>query len=220
MAVDTTLEHPRTTPWSGNGRPVLAEARRRRLRRSVPVAAVGLASLAASFVVFLAMEPVAPAARSVLVLSTPVKAGHLLTASDLRVGAVSAKGVSVLPASREANVVGQAASVDLPTGTLLVPADLATAAGPGPGQAVVGVALKAGQFPGEISPGAQVEVLSTTGSGPSSGPQLLAQAEVYGVHTDPSSPLTEVSLMLPEPESVAVTQAAAAGTVELVWVAP
>jgi len=221
MATDT-LTPPAGSAFSSNGKPVLEEARRRRLRRSVPTAALGLAALAASFVVFLALEPSSPTAVSVLVLDASVPAGHVITAAELRVQTITAKGLSVIPASHESAVVGQAVSTDLPAGTLLVPTDLAAAPGPGPGQAVVAVGLKDGQFPAELAPGAQVSVVSagTSPSGAAIGNgAVLAQAEVYGLHTDPSSPLTSISLLLPASEASAVSQAGAAGEVELVWVA-
>jgi len=217
-----TLTRPAGSVFSSNGKPLLEEARRRRLRRSVPTAALGLAAMAASFVVFLALEPSSPTAQSVLVLDAPVPAEHLITAADLRVQTITAKGLSAIPASRESSVVGQAVSADLPAGTLLVPADLAAAPGPAPGQAVVAVGLKVGQFPAELVPGAQVSVVSagTSASGAAIGNgSVLAQGEVYGVHTDATSSLTSISLLLPASESAAVTQAAAAGEVELVWVA-
>lgn len=220
MAIDT-LSPPTGSSFSLNGKPLLEEARRKRLRRSIPAVVLGVAAMAASFVVFLALEPSSSSARPVLVLDQPVTAGHVITASDLRVQTISAAGLKSISATRESTVIGQAVAADLPAGTLLVAADLASAPGPGPGQAVVAVGLKAGQFPAELAPGAQVSVISagTSAAGSPLGTgAVLAQGEVYGVHTDASSQLTSISLLLPASEAAAVTQAAAGDAVELVWV--
>ena len=55
--------------------------------------------------------------QPVLALSQPVAAGQVITAADLETVRVSAAGpVSLVPASRQAEVVGSTAAVSLPAG--------------------------------------------------------------------------------------------------------
>lgn len=192
--------------------PLLAVARRRRVRRVLPAGLAGVLLLAVSFVGFLAAEP-KPVGTPVLALAQPVVAGHTLVPADLKVVTVRAPGVPVLPVSEQGQVVGRAAAVSLPAGSLLAPGDLAGAAGPQPGQAIVGAALKPGSYPAGISPGAVVLVFGGPGS-------PLTQASVYALANSPDGSSVEVSLLVPASAAAAVNAAATAGSVSLVWVSP
>jgi len=207
-----------TTSAATDARPerdgsLLALARRQRRRRAVPAAVVGLLLMSASFVVFLALEP-KPQGRPVLVLARDVVAGHALAADDLRVATVDAPGVSTVPASEAQALIGQSLTVSLPAGSLLSRATLVGQTGPQPGQAIVGAALKAGAFPADLVPGATVLVYAGGGN-------PVTPATVYSIRAaEAGGAETVVSLTVPARAAGAVTAAAAAGSLTLVWVTP
>ncbi|MBB5157468.1 SAF domain-containing protein [Saccharopolyspora phatthalungensis] len=107
--------------------------------------------------------------RPVLALARPVAVGHVLSPQDVReVSIATDPGVATMPAAQASTVVGQTMATSLPAGSLLTPDVLGAGRVPGPGQALASLALKAGQFPPELAPGARVAVVfvpgSTTGS--------------------------------------------------------
>lgn len=229
-----TLTRDRMRP--ADVRPNGSTKPRRRFRPLAPALVAGLAMVGVSFVVFLELEPTSPTVGPALALSQPVAAGHAITGADLKVVRAGAKGLSLVPASQEAQVVGQAATTDLAAGSLLVPADLTTTVGPPLGQAVVGLALKSGSFPAEVGPGQSVAVVATAASssapsspanpapspaGTSTGaPSLLAQGRVYSVSSDPSTGEAHISLAVPANAAMSVAEAGAEGRVDLIWVQP
>jgi hypothetical protein len=99
--------------------------------------------------------------QPVLALAQPVAAGQVITAADLETVRVSAAGpVSLVPASRQAEVVGSTAAVSLPAGSLLAGSDIGTPP-PVKGQVRLGVALKPGAYPPDLAAGQDVDVLAT-----------------------------------------------------------
>lgn len=190
-----------------------ALARRQRWRRTIPTLAVSVLMLAASFVVFLSLEP-KPASHPVLALGRPVVAGHPLTDADLKVLTVDGAGLATIAASDRAEVVGRALSVSLPAGSLLAPSLLVGSTGPLVGQAIVGAALKPGAFPPDLAPGARVQVYSGAAD-------PLTGATVYSVRGSSDTPnAAVVSLVVPARVAGTVSAAAAAGSLTLVWVTP
>ena len=154
----------------------------------------------------------------VLALARPVTAGQVITAADLRVVQVSAAGpVSLLPASRLAQVAGRTAAAGLPAGSLLAAGDIG-AASPGRGQAWLGVALGPGRYPPGLSPGQHVGVLAAPASG--SGGQR-ARVAGYGVVLSVTAAVpgaageTVAVLDLPRDVVPQVAAASAAGRVSL-----
>jgi hypothetical protein len=190
-----------------------ALARRQRRRRLIPTLAVAVLMLAASFVVFLSLEP-KPAGHPVLALRQDVVAGHALTTSDLKVLTVDAPGLTTVAARDQTSVVGRALAVSLPAGSLISPALLVGNAGPLEGQAIVGAALKPGAFPPDLAPGGRVQVYAGAAD-------PLTAATIYSLQ-GPSSTSNEtvVSLMVPAKAAGSVSAAATAGTLTLVWVTP
>lgn len=188
-------------------------ARQQRRRRMIPTLAVAVFSLAASFVVFLSLEP-KPAGRAVLVLRSDAVAGQTLSANDLKVMTVDAPGLMTVPAKDEATILGKALSVSLPAGSLISPALLVGSRGPLQGQAIVGAALKAGAYPPDLTPGAQVQVFAGSAS-------PLGSAMVYTLQApSDTQSVAVVSLMVPARSAGTISAAAAAGTLTLVWVTP
>jgi len=154
--------------------------------------------------------------QPVLALARPVMAGQVITSADLRVVQVSAAGpVSVVPASRLAGVTGRPAAVSLPAGSLLAAADIGVPA-PASGQARLGVVVKPGQYPPDLSPGQRVAVLAVPA--PQAGGQPPAWPAGVGVVLSVSAAgpgETVAELQLPEGAVPRVAAADAAGQISL-----
>lgn len=190
-----------------------ALARRQRRRRMIPTLAMAVFMLAASFVVFLSLEP-KPAGHPVLALRQDVVAGHALTVADLKVLTVDGPGLTTIAAREQADVVGKSLSVSLPAGSLLSPSLLVGSSGPVDGEAIVGAALKSGAFPPDLAPGARVQLYAGAAD-------PLTAAIVYTLQgSSDSSNAAVVSLMVPARVAGTVSAAATAGTLTLVWVTP
>ena len=134
---------------------------RRGRRRSVPLAAGGVVLVVVCALVFAEGWLAAGHRQPVLALAQPVAAGQVITAADLETVRVSAAGpVSLVPASRQAEVVGSTAAASLPAGTLLAGSDIGTPP-PVKGQVRLGIALKPGAYPPDLAAGQDVDVLAT-----------------------------------------------------------
>jgi hypothetical protein len=134
---------------------------RRGRRRSVPLAAGGVVLVVACALVFAEGWLQAGHRQPVLALAQPVAAGQVITAADLETVRVSVAGpVSLVPASRQAEVVGSTAAVSLPAGSLLAGSDIGTPP-PVKGQVRLGIALKPGAYPPDLAAGQDVDVLAT-----------------------------------------------------------
>lgn len=150
--------------------------------------------------------------RPVLVLARPVTVGHILSIQDFRQVPVSSDaGLDAVPAAESSTVVGRPAAFSLPAGAMVTHSSVGAPAIPTGGQAVAAVALKAGQFPPALTPGARVAVLvsassSTTATSGTNGAQLAAPiaqwtATVTEVGAGPDQQSTVVSLQLPEADA-------------------
>ena len=191
--------------------------------RSWALAVIGVLVVAVCALVFAAGWVQAGNRKPVLAVVHDVAAGQLLTAADLQVVRVSASGpVSLVPAAAEASVLGRPAAGPLPAGALLTSGDIGPAA-PAAGQDDLGVAVKAGQYPPDLSAGQTVDVLATpaassagSSSQATSSPALpVGQAVVLGVDTDASSGATVVELRLSQNAVPQVAAAAATGQIAL-----
>jgi hypothetical protein len=206
---------------SSHGRPTA--------RRNVPLIALGVLLVVGCAIGFSSAWLRAGGRQQVLIVATNLSAGQVLTSSDLRsVQLSTGTGLSPIPASEAAEVVGHPVSLPLASGSLLTDADLGPSALPPSGKAVVGLALKPGQYPPGITAGAQVLVViggsTSSGSSTSSSGSPLAdapvEATVVGVEPAPtdSSDSVVVSVQLAEGNGAAVAAAGSAGNVELVIV--
>lgn len=159
-----------------------------------------------------------------LAVARSISAGETITASDLSVAHVqSDSALSPIPANEANAVVGHRAAVALAPGTLLTPADLASGPLLGAGEASVGLDLKPGQVPGNLSPGTSVIVIDTAGSQPASasgtsgpGSVLVSRAAVLNVSLPTANSAngdTEVTLAVPADVAAEVATAAAAGDI-------
>jgi hypothetical protein len=166
---------------------------RRGRRRSVPLAAGGVVLVVVCALVFAEGWLAAGHRQPVLALAQPVAAGQVITAADLETVRVSAAGpVSLVPASRQAEVVGSTAAASLPAGTLLAGSDIGTPP-PVKGQVRLGVALKPGAYPPDLAAGQDVDVLATpaaAASGSSSSgaaPAALPVGEAVVLSVSPAA---------------------------------
>jgi hypothetical protein len=207
---------------SADGRAAVPASPRPR-RRSWALAVIGVLVVAVCALVFAAGWVQAGNRKPVLAVVHDVAAGQLLTAADLQVVRVSASGpVSLVPAAAEASILGRPAAGPLPAGALLTSGDTGPAA-PAAGQDDLGVAVKAGQYPPDLSAGQTVDVLATpaassagsSSQGTSSPALPVGQAVVLGVDVNASSGATVVELRLSQNAVPQVAAAAATGQIAL-----
>jgi hypothetical protein len=192
--------------WIADGKKLASRLRGSNRRRSVPHLLLGVLLVLACAVVFLLVSLNSENGQPVLALARPMSVGQVLTAQDLKqVNIAVGVGVSVVDASQAASVVGGTMSTSLPEGALLTPDSVNGTALLTAGQAIAALAVNAGQFPPEISPGAHVSVvfaLGQAGAGVNSPPTLdstaVWPAVVTSVTTPPTEQTTVVSVQLSE----------------------
>ena len=196
-------------------------------RRNGALAIVGVLLVVACAAVFAEGWLQAGNRQPVLALAQPVTAGQVITSADLEVVRVSASGpVSLLPASQEPAVVGRTAATALPTGSLLTSAEIG-AVPLGAGQALLGVAVKPGQYSPDLSAGQTVDVLATPAgssgesgsSGTSSAALPVGRAIVLSVSPQDSQGETVVELDVSQDAMPQVAAASAAGQIALATIA-
>lgn len=195
-------------------------------------ALVGVLLVALSVAAFVVIGGEREGRRELLVVARDVPAGRVLTVQDLRPVSVGAgAGVDVVAADAVDAVVGRVAVVPLVAGSLLAAGAVGDGSRVPPvGRAVVGAALKAGQYPPELARGDGVSVILTasaasgvdpTVSAPSAGsPARSVPGLVVTVQGDEANPAgtggVVVSLQVAEADAETVAEAAAAGRVALV----
>lgn len=219
----TTLTRSRRTAGGAAQAPALIVLN----RRSLPLAAAGVLLVVVCALAFAGGWARAGHRQPVLALARPVAAGHVITAADLQVVRVSAAGpVSLVPASARDQVAGSTAAASMPAGTLLAGSDIG-APPPAAGQAQLGVAVKPGQYPPDLSPGQDVEVLATPASGgpgsPGGSPAAVQAGQGVVVSVSPAPVLAAtgqavVELQLPRGALPKVAAAAAAGQISLAMI--
>jgi hypothetical protein len=186
----------------------------------VLVAACALASAA---VTLRAGTPVGAVA-----VRSDLPAGHVLGTDDLRTvaGTVDA---GLIPASRAGSLVGRKLTVPVVAGALLTEKNVGgSAAHPRPDQALIGAAVRPGQYAPGLAPGDRVAVTEvpgdtvTTGAAGAAGTRTRPQS-VVAVVTEvrrpdqPQSPAV-VTLLLPRSDAEKIAAAVAQGMFTLVQV--
>jgi hypothetical protein len=210
-----------------------------RRRRPTQVAA-SLLLVAVCSALFAVAYSNAARQESVLALTEPVDQGALILRSDLEaVRAALAPGIRAIPSTDASQVIGRRASVGLEPGSLLVAADITSAVAPPAGEALVGLALKAGQLPASgVSAGELVDIVLTGAPGTpdtatsslqpdasasSPGIVLAASVPVEDVESGSAASETEtvnVSVLVASPVAPLVANASVAGQVALIVVGP
>lgn len=228
MAVSSPTRLSATPAEDGRSGLRVAPARRQRRPLLILVGALlvlGGAAVAAQL--FLQVGQRSP----VLAMVRPVPAGQRITSQDLAVVRISVDpGLRVVPASERSRVVGQVATVDLLAQSLLTRQATASTTVPGAGQAVVGIALKAGQMPNNLKAGDRVMLVLTppaataggaasTSSEQQTGRVLVDDAEIFDLRQAETEAATVASVVVAEGQAPAVARAQATGQLSLVLVA-
>ena len=141
--------------------------------RRALVAVGSLVVIGVSIATFAGLYASAGHRIAVIVVDRALAQGQPITAADLGQADVSvSKGVRYIPITDASVIEGKRAASAIPVGSLLTTGDLATAHAVAAGDAVVGVALKDGQFPAVgLTPGESVLVVQTgTPGSPLSAP--------------------------------------------------
>jgi hypothetical protein len=161
--------------------------------------------------------------HAVLVVARPVKAGTAIRDADLGEARISNDpSIHTVAAGDRARVVGRVTAVNLIPGTLLSPGQLATGPRVDPGSAVVGLALKAGQFPAGLRPVDNVTLVRTTApsdTSPSSatnGSVLADRAQIFSVDQAADGQTTIVSVIVPSALAPTVASASARAEISVV----
>lgn len=226
MTTTTTRTSPdgrtRARPAPNEWRPSVGSGR----RRQVPWIVLGVFLVVGFALMFAVVSLRANETTRVLALTRSVSAGHVLQASDLReVGITTGAGIAWVPASSEPSVVGRPVALPVAAGALLTPSALGSPRSLNTGEAAVGLALKPGQFPPELSAGDHVRVVDTSGASPSSsstsarGSTAPATGVVLSVVAATSSDGSAVvSLRVADGDANAVALLASAGHASIVLV--
>ncbi len=160
--------------------------------------------------------------RPVLVIARPVNAGSVIHDADLGEAQLPPDpALRTVPASQRSRVVGRVAGVNLVPGTLLAEGELATGPSVDGNHAVVGLALKAGQFPAALRALDAVTVVETSPAsslGPTGATILVDNAVVVSTDQAPDAQTTIVSVLVPRPAAPSIAGAAARGQISVVLV--
>lgn len=160
--------------------------------------------------------------QAVLAVARPVAAGQVITAADVTEVRISADpGLHPVPARDRSRIVGRTAGVALTPGTLVTPAQVASGPSVPAGRAVVGAALKPGQFPPDLHVGDAVDVVIAPATGvadPAAGSTAFASVtgRVSGITPTTNGTDTVVSLDVAQNVAPALAVAAGRGQVSLV----
>jgi hypothetical protein len=204
----------RTTPAPGLDR---APARRNQSRVALGaflVVALGLA--------FAVSYSTAGDRQAVLAVARPVAAGQVISAADVTEVRISGDpGLHPVQARDRSRIVGRTAGVALTPGTLVTPAQVADGPSVPAGRAVVGAALKPGQFPPALRVGDAVDVVitpATSVADPTAGSAAFASVagRVSGITPTTNGADTVVSLDVAQNVAPALAVAAGRGQVSLV----
>ncbi|PWW53105.1 hypothetical protein [Actinokineospora spheciospongiae] len=209
-------------PWVGdNKKTPFPRLRAPGRRRSVPYLLLGVLLVLACVGGFVLILLHSGDREPVLALARGVPVGHVLSTQDLRQVTVAVDpGVAVVGADQAGTLIGRPMATSLSEGALLTPDAVGAAVVPAGGQAIAALALKPGQVPTEVGPGARVSVVfvsgqTATASSPPDEDGTVWPAVVTSVTGSPSEQTTVVSVQLTE---AAARQVAAvpAGQVSIV----
>ncbi len=131
------------------------------------MAAVSAAVVFVSIAAFVAVYSSEDRRTSAVVSTSTIEQGAVITAGDLGQTDVSvSNGIAPLAAGSVGDLIGKRAAVTIPDGSLLVAGDVTGSPVIPDGDAVVGLALKAGQLPATgVEPGDHVMIVQTASPG-------------------------------------------------------
>jgi hypothetical protein len=187
--------------------------------RSRVIAGIGLVAISTLLIATLFLR--AGHRDQVLALSHDITAGQVIQHADLKsVGVASDRDLKLIETSDARSVIGKVATSNLAAGTLLSVSTVSATSALKPGQATVGAALKAGQFPTSLHVGDKVLAVAT----PSTGTSMQAEpvpATVSDIgRIDEATGNTAMSLTLDQSDAPAIATAGASGNLSLVVLAP
>jgi SAF domain len=158
--------------------------------------------------------------RSVLVVVRPVSAGSVIQDADLGEARLPPDpALRTVAASERSRIVGRVAGVNLVAGTLVAEAELSSGPQADANHGIVGLALKAGQFPTGLRPLDLVTVVETSpasSAGPVDATVLVTDAQVTSTGVAADGQSTTVSVLVPRTAAPTVAGAAARGQISLV----
>ncbi len=212
----STLRRPPAPSTNGAG-PSSVPAGAAAAKRSAPMALAGLAAVVLGALLFAGLHVGLDRRRPVLVVTRPVAAGAVISVEDLGEKKASVPGSMAMPASRRSDVVGKAAATALVPGSLLAPGQVGVSSALQAGEALVGLSLKAGQFPAGLRPGTRVGVVDTGQQGSGQPATVVSrQAVVTTVgRLESATSTVSVAVTVPVGEAAAVVGASAAGRASL-----
>lgn len=165
----------------------------------------------------------------VLAVARNVPVGGTITDQDLVTASVNSDpNLSPVPASQRSRVVGRVAQVALVKGELLTAGQIGTGPGFTPGQVLVALPLKQGQFPGQgLTAGEKVLIVATPGSGasaPGAGAAGASSSQSAGTAAvvasvageDPATQVTVVDVRVGSDAGAGVAQLASTGNLALI----
>jgi hypothetical protein len=166
--------------------------------------------------------------HAVLVIARPVKAGAVIQSADVREARLAAdRGIETVPAGQRDRIIGRMASANLAAGTLITHDEVGTGPQADADHAIVGLALKAGQYPGGLRPLDRVMLVdagSGAGAQAASAPAganpnvLVNDAQVTSVDSAADGQTTVVSVLVPVRLAPAVAAASAHGAISVILV--
>jgi hypothetical protein len=209
-----------------------AATRRRTSRRALLVSVVVV--LAGGLIAFTGATVLAKHTR-VLAVARDLPVGATITGADLTVASVTKDpNIAPIPASEESRIVGLVAQVGLVKGELLTRTAVGRGSGFSPGQMLVALPLKQGQFPARgLATGQKVLIVATPGTDGTSGSGTTpsgskspatpagsgsgidgAVAEVGTMNT--TTQLTVVDVRVSASDAVTVAQLASTGNLAVI----
>ena len=155
-----------------------------------PEVAVGALIIAACVIGAMTWSRSAVVGTSVLVVTSDVKRGEVLEESDFgTITLTSSDDIELVRASSLDDAIGLRATVDIPSGTPLTPAQLGSVRPIASGEGLVGLTVALGEAPADIEAGDSVRLLTLTRQTDGSAASAVESAifEVWDV--GPSDPL-------------------------------
>ena len=200
-----------------------AKVTRVKRERRVPWIALGLLLVFGGGLGFAAWSQATSSRTPVLVAARDVAAGETVTVDAVTTADVGAgPGARTVAASEVDLVVGRVARGPIPAGTVLSPNMVSDGDAVPHGQAVVGAVLESGAYPtAALRAGDTVRLVEASASGdPAAVPKELGPARIWAV-TTPEGPGADglfVSLLVPEGQAAAASDAAARHQLRLILV--
>ena len=195
-----------------------------RRNTKLPVAAFGIVLVVAGAIAFALVSLRTAGGEEVLAVTRSLPAGRVLTPGDLSTVRLSgASTLSPVPVTDEQSVVGRPVAVPIVSGTLLSTGELGATSPLSSGSEEVALALRAGQYPPDLFPGARVDVVPVSSadgaaSSPTALPTSPVAATVSALAPAPpgSNASTIVSLVVSARSANGVAALAANGAASLV----